>query len=395
MRRLIADLVFPIHSPEIEQGMLLLDDHGAVADVLKPGDSGYDHSSAERLNGWLVPGFVNAHCHLELSHLKGKLREKTGLDGFVEELMEFRPDLTENIQQAMRDADSELTQNGIVAVGDISNGSSSFEIKAASEITYYTFIERFGLDPKKASVSYQSGIQLLELLSKNPKNRLGNLSPHAPYSVSTELFELISDQVSSVNGILSIHNQETQSENELFQTGKGKMHERLLKMGIIKENFSPSGKTSVETVLKFFPSSGKIQLVHNTFTSKRDLDLLETLKDRLFLCLCPGANLYIENQLPDIPLFWKNRFSLTIGTDSLASNSQLSILNELLIIQNSFPEIPVSELFSWASLNGAKLLGLEKELGSFQSGKRPGALLIQGVDTKEKRILPAARVIRC
>jgi cytosine/adenosine deaminase-related metal-dependent hydrolase len=394
MRRLIADLVFPIHSPEIEQGMLLLDAQGTVVDVLKPGDSGYDHSNAERLNGWLVPGFVNAHCHLELSHLKGKLREKMGLDGFVEELMEFRPDLPENIQQAMRDADSELAQNGIVAVGDISNGSSSFGIKAESEITYYTFVERFGLDPQKASASYQSGIQLLELLGKNPKNRLGNLSPHAPYSVSPELFELISDQVSSVNGILSIHNQETQSENELFQTGRGKMHERLLKMGIVKENFSPSGKTSVETVLKFFPASAKIQLVHNTCTSQKDLYLLETLKDRLYLCLCPGANLYIENQLPDISLFWKNGFTLTVGTDSLASNNQLSILNELLIIQNSFPEIPVSELFSWASLNGAKLLGLEKELGSFQSGKHPGVMLIQGVDTKEKRILPTARVIR-
>ncbi len=391
---MIADLVFPIHSPEIEQGILLLEDNGTVVDILKPGDSGYDTSNAEHFEGWLIPGFVNAHCHLELSHLNRKLTEKSGLDGFVEELMELRPDTEENIRQAMREADAELWRNGVVAVGDISNGSSSFDLKAKSEITYFTFIERFGLDPQKANTAYQSGILLLEQLNRNSKNKSGNLSPHAPYSVSQELFELISDHVHSLNGILSIHNQETRSENELFQTGSGKMMERLRRMGIVQKNIIPTGKTSIESVFRFFPAHVRIQLVHNTYTSQTDLELLETIKDRLYLCLCPGANLFIENQLPNIPLFRKQGFKLTIGTDSLASNKQLSILHELMLIQNAFPEIPVSDLFCWATQNGATLLGLENELGSFQTGKRPGVLLIQGVDTKRKRILPSGRITR-
>jgi len=395
MRRLIADLVFPIHTPEIEQGILLLKEDGTVVDVLKPSDSGYDASGAERKDGWLIPGFVNTHCHLELSHLRGKLSEKTGLDGFVEELMERRNSSEEEIENAMISADAELVRNGVVAVGDISNGSSSFGIKANSQIRYFTFVERFGLDPQKATAAYESGLRLLELLDQNAKNKCGNLSPHAPYSVSRKLFELIAQQIRITNGVLSIHNQETASENELFQMATGKMHERLVRTGIIQNPFNPSGKSSIETVFDLFPENTRIQLVHNTYTSGADLEVLESIKSRLFLCLCPGANLFIENKLPDIPLFLKKGFTLTIGTDSLASNHQLSILSEILLIQQAFPILPVSQLFSWATLNGAKLLGYEKELGSFEAGKQPGVFLLQGVDSKEKIILPSVRIIRC
>ena len=189
MRQISDDCIFPVTSAPIVNGILRLTDDAEVIDILKPGDEGYDLNSAEIHEGWLIPGLVNAHCHIELSHLHNTVKEHTGLDGFLEELMLVRESDELTIKQAIQEADAEMWRNGIVAVGDISNSAASFETKNNSPIRYHTFIELFGLNATNAESIFMYGENLLDQLLKNQRNNSGNINPHAPYSVSNPLME--------------------------------------------------------------------------------------------------------------------------------------------------------------------------------------------------------------
>lgn len=116
--------------------------------------------------------------------------------------------------------------------------------------------------------------------------------------------------------------------------------------------------------------------------------------ENTFFVLCPNSNLYIENQLPPVSLFRGENLNICIGTDSLASNHSLSVLDELITIQKNFPEIGVDELLEWACLNGAKALKVDDKFGSFETGKNPGVNLITGIDFKTMKLTEKSKVKR-
>ena len=395
MRQISADCIFPVTSTPVVNGILRLTDDAEVIDILKPGDEGYDINSAEIYEGWLIPGMVNAHCHIELSHLHNTVKEHTGLDGFLEELMLVRESDELTIKQAIQEADAEMWRNGIVAVGDISNSAASFETKNNSPIRYHTFIELFGLNATNAESIFMYGENLLDQLLKNQRNYSGNINPHAPYSVSNPLMEMICKHVIASNGVFSIHNQETQSEEDFFKHGEGIMVNRMQKMGIDLSSFTPTGKTSLQSILNPMSSQKRVLLIHNTFSSESDIIQAESILNDVYWCFCPSANLYIENRLPSIDLFRKHTKKLALGTDSLASNHQLDLVKEMYLLQSHFNDLTCEELIEWGTLRGSEILGFDNDLGSFTAGKKPGCVLIQHVDKKGAKFLPesTARMI--
>ncbi len=374
MRFLSANFLFPIHQQPIKDGVLVIDNEGKIIDLLDPLHRDISDSlTVEKYEGVLCPGFVNAHCHLELSHLKGKLTPQKKLTHFISEIIEKRNASNEIIIEAMKEADSEMYKEGIVAVGDISNSPVSKEIKCNSKIYYHTFIELFDISEDRSEEVFFKGKELeREFTSSGLK---ASLVPHAPYSVTMKLLKLILEEAESGNETLCMHNQETSSENEMFEKGAGALLEKLLALNITYKNWKPSGKSSLLTVLDFINSKQFFQMVHNTYTGLDDI--LTTKKFiNLFWCFCIKANLFIENAIPDIDLFLKEKCNCTIGTDSLASNDSLSILSELMVIQNRFSDMSLHELLTMASLNGAKFLRVDDKLGSFEKGKNPGINLI-------------------
>ncbi len=329
----------------------------------------------EHFEGILCPGFINTHCHLELSHLKGKVQEHTQLNGFIQELQSIRMADKNTIEAAFYAADKEMQNEGIVAVGDICNDPFTFKCKKESPIFYHSFIELFAYDPAKAQSFFDKGWNI-----KKQANRIkisASIVPHAPYSVSNMLFKMIT----AIEGQepISIHNQETASENELFQKGGGKMAEMLLQFGNKKENLHVSGRNSLPTYISNLPSDKPLLLVHNTFTTKEDVEFAEKAHSNLFWCFCPNANLYIENKLPNIPMFIKSGVRITLGTDSLASNYQLSILEEMKSIQKAYPSIPTSTLIQWGTKSGAEFLGL-KDFGELKVNTNPGIVFINAIE---------------
>ena len=387
MRKISADYIYPIASEPIKNGVITVDDDGVIVDVCKENQE----TSVEFYEGIICPGFVNTHCHLELSHMRAQVSENLGMTGFIKEIITKRSTFSEEkIQQKIAAAEAEMIQNGIVAVGDISNNNSTFKQKSKGNLLYHTFIEAFDLNPDKAEEVFKKAINLknkLRELSTLNFELLTSIIPHAPYTVSEKLFELISEEAIKNNSILSIHNQESIGESELFISHSGPMFEAFSKMGIDMSRIPKTGLNSLRTTLPKLPASQKTLLVHNTYTNEEDIIWAENRFNTqysilntqyLYWCSCPNANLYIENKLPDYNFFINANARVTIGTDSLASNWSLSVLDELKTISKYYPQIPLQTLLTWATKNGADFLGFP-QLGTIEKGKKPGLNLLKNV----------------
>lgn len=377
MRRITADIIYPITSNPLTDHVLLLEDDGTILNIQPLSE--FDETTVEKFSGALVPGFINTHCHIELSHLKDQFPEKTGLPEFLNLVTAQREHNEEIMLNAISSAEKEMIKNGIVAVGDISNLPLSFSQKAKRNLYYHTFIELISFDPFKAGLAMEHGNNLIA--EARGFGIHTSLAPHATYSVSSELIKKISKQCYESGKPTSIHMLESNDENEFYVRGTGLYRKLYRDMKRDIKHFTPTGKTALESLLPDFDPQVKTLLVHNTIATEWDAEWAEDIHPNLYWCFCPNANLFIEDRLPDIPMLMKHVQYITIGTDSLASNHGLSILEELISIQNKFPEINSNDLLRWATLYGAKFLGIDDKFGSFDVGKKPGVNLIKDYST--------------
>ena len=346
---------------------------GLIEDILPKDEAG---EGIQQLDGIISPGFVNSHCHLELSHMKGLIPEKTGLVDFVFSVVTQRHFPEGEILEAIEKAEREMYQNGIVAVGDICNNLLTISQKSQQNLRYYNFVESSGWLPGIAVSRFERSKSYFDVFDKMFPT---SIVPHAPYSVSDSLWQLIHPYFQ--NKVASIHNQETAFEDELFIQNSGDFVRMYGLMNMDTSFYQPSGKSSLQTYFAKLQNAAQVILVHNTFIQQADIDFVkETKPENVSFCLCPNANLYIENALPPIDLLRKNDCQIVLGTDSLASNHSLSILDEMKTIQQHFPTIPLEEMLGWATLNGAKALQMDDTLGRLDKGKRPGLILIENVE---------------
>jgi cytosine/adenosine deaminase-related metal-dependent hydrolase len=234
----------------------------------------------------------------------------------------------------------------------------------------HTFIECFGFYPDHAEVYFKKSLELLNQALQ--QNLSASITPHAPYSVPPELFNLIFSY--NVNQLLiySYHNQESEAENNFFISGSGEFLRVFNHFNVPLSLFEATGKNSLHSVIDYFPSDKKILFVHNTFSGAEDIAVINSQCPKSYFCFCPNANNYIEDRLPDFSLFRNFSDRICIGTDSLASNNHLSVLEEMKTIQAAEHSISTEELLQWATLNGAHFFGWNDQLGSIEKGKRPG-----------------------
>jgi len=343
---------------------------GTVDAIVPVSDAGDD---IQHFEGILSPGLVNAHCHLELSHMKGMIPAHTGLQEFVKQIVALRQVAPEAIQEAIVSAEAEMMANGIVAVGDISNTLDTLNQKAKHNLAYYSFVELYDLDPTRAADKIIAGLEIQKQFQENCVR--ASLVPHAPYSVTNHLWDLLS--VHFEIHTISMHNQETPDENDFFKTKTGSFLGMYERTKVNLDFFEATGLSSLQSILPIFKKAHHGILVHNSFTSAEDIQAVHAAMTNAFWCLCPNANQYIEQTMPPIELLRSEKANIVIGTDSYASNWSLSVLDELKTIQQHHPEIPLEEMLQWATINGARALQMDKHLGSFEKGKKPGVVLIK------------------
>ena len=212
IRKIAAHYIFPINDKPLKNGIITIDENGKILEIKQETKNLDSITGLEFYSGILVPGFVNTHCHLELSHMKGKIPTHTGLPGFVSQIMKIRQATPEDILKAAKSADISMYYNGIVAVGDISNNELTFEIKNNSKINYHTFLEIFSVNPSLALEKFNQAVELQNKLQNF--NLASSIVPHAPYTVPPEMFKLIRAHSLENKKTISIHNQECLAENE-------------------------------------------------------------------------------------------------------------------------------------------------------------------------------------
>lgn len=359
--------------------VLISDSEGKIIDLIPAEQAG---ESVEVMKGTLVPGFINAHCHLELSHLKDIIPPHTGLIEFLCSVVTKRGFDPAIIQEKIQLAEQEMYRNGIVAVGDIGNTADTATVKKQSRIRWQNFTEVLSFTDEKAEASclHFEGVanELKKALAGSPIPHRTSLVPHAPYSISPKSFEWINQ--ATAGEVISLHNQEHPAEDDLYRTGKSEYLQLFKIFGIEQSPFPVTGKSALRSVLPHFNQQQTILLVHNTSTSEEDIAWAEQYAKQtgltLFWCLCINANLYIENKVPPIEALMKNGCRIVLGTDSYSSNWQLSIAKELQSIRHHFPFIPKETLLQWATFSGAEALRWEETIGSFQKGKKPGIVLL-------------------
>ena len=393
MRKISAHLILDGLGNCYPKGIVTLDSDGTILCIEDTNGILHESAEVEFFSGILVPGFVNAHCHLELSHMHNTFPEAAGFVPFLKKVVETRVSDPETIAEAAEKADVLMYKNGIVAVGDIANGPTAFEAKKYSKIHYFTFLETLGFNPERAGKAFSWAENCLK--QAESMGLKGSIVPHAPYSVSIQLFNAVATEAIRSGLPLSIHSQESLAEDDLYRSGSGEMVVHLRdNLGINPCFFNPTGESALRSTLKLLPTKNGLLLVHNVYTTQSDLDYIASVRElgNTWFVLCPGSNLYIQSQLPDIELLRKNSLQICLGTDSLASNHQLSILEEMKIIQQASPSITLDELLGWGSINGANALGISDWAGSIEVGKRPGINLLTNVDLPERKLFPATRV---
>jgi len=426
MRKFKADYLFTGKEMAEEGSVLVTNDQGAVETILPAAEAG---ENIESLAGLLTPGFVNCHCHLELSHMKGVLPERTGLVDFLLSVIRGRGVTSTGnspgspgsspagILNAITAAEDSMLHNGIVAVGDICNTTLTLPQKAQGRLFYHNFIETMGFIEHTASDRYAASLDLFKDFAEayTLPIEANSLVPHAPYSVSPRLFQLIANFPG--NHLLTIHNQESPAENLFSQTGQGDFLRLYQGLGLDTSFFKGFGTRSMAAYLPYFHRNQTLLLVHNVDTAGEDLQWWSEWRDsqnrlspdaprtrpdnpgshnpgpdqagpgtasrgvpNIFFCLCPNANRYISGQLPDVELLLRHDCDIVLGTDSLASNHQLDILEEMKTLQSFFPDLSTATLLQWATSSGAKALQLDTVLGSFEPGKQPGVVLIEHIE---------------
>jgi cytosine/adenosine deaminase-related metal-dependent hydrolase len=389
MKKFSAQYAITNSGPVLKRPVITVSDDGTITGIDDTGGELREMDSVEFHNGIIIPGFVNCHCHLELSHMRGIIDRGIGLTGFLDSIRTSRATDKENIILAARSADRDMFVAGVNLCADICNTSDTFTVKQDSRISYINLLEVFGIDPERAG----QRITEIKVLAETAR-KMGlqySIVPHSVYSLSLPLFRLLKNETFS-SRITSIHFMENREEKELVENHSGPLMDYYKNSGLVRSGVETVNSHS-EAVLDEITDSGNLILVHNTFVSEEVIKIVSRRKN-LFWCLCPGSNLYIGKSMPPVDLLRNNSCEITTGTDSLASNNRLDIFQELKIIQARFPEVTPEELVRWGTLNGAKALGMEDQYGTLMPGAKPGLLLIMDADLVNMKLLPGSYIKR-
>ncbi len=379
-----ADHVLPGDAPPFADGAVVVAGRGheagegIILDVGRASELLPRHAGADvrRVRGAVLPGLVNAHTHLELSAMRGKVGGGRGFVGWVESLIAQRPEVApEEDAEAIEAAVDELVRTGTVAVGEVTNSLAAVRSLARRGIGGCIFHEVFGQD-RAAVLRRVEGLraELDERLATWPTSDLSYApAPHTLYTTHTDAVRALLESASKHGTRTSIHLAEHAGERRAIEQGDGSVPEWLLTRAKQKPAWPMLPLFEyADSVGALAPS---VLLVHLTEARGEELTLVAAKGAPVVLC--PRSNLHIELKLPPLLAVRSAGIEAALGTDSLASNASLDVLAEAKALADRFPGVPAWELVQMATWNGARALG-RSDLGRLARGARPGLLGIEG-----------------
>lgn len=353
-----ADWIFPISSPPIHQGSIYIQDD-RIAEVLERPCIDADCNLPQSA---ILPGFVNSHTHLDLCGMQGVATPTNDFTTWLREVIAFRLSQSEDeIQQAIRMGIEQSIQAGVTLLCDISANGNSWNELSHSPIHSVVCYEVLGLTAERARASLNSFREWYRHTSQsNPSCR--GVSPHAPYSVRQSLFEEVSRFASDEQIPVSIHLAETKEELQLLEQHSGPFRTFLEDLHV----WDASGVIqSANEVIQLYQENNVLVAHGNYLTS----DEINALSEKQTIVYCPRTHHAFGHPPHPIESLTQRGMQIALGTDSLASNPDLSILKEARFVREHYPTIPTESILAMITLWGASALGFEKELGTLEAGK--------------------------
>jgi cytosine/adenosine deaminase-related metal-dependent hydrolase len=366
MQLLRSGWLLPITEPPIREGLVAVSGRWIVW-LGRDGDPGQPDGPIHDLgDGILLPGLVNAHCHLELSHLAGRIAPSgEGFAPWVERVVATRGQHPQpEIAAAVDSAVAGLEASGTVALGEVSNTLAPLERLSRSSLDAVVFLELLSWDPAKAEATLAWGDEMLRRHASSLRPGLElRLAAHAPHSVSAELLRL----VASRGGPASIHLAESPEEVEFLVDGSGRWPAFLASRGLAHVRHAPSGKSPVRYADGLGVLHERLVAAHGVQLDAADRALLA--ERGVHVVACPRSNARLGVGTADVPALLAAGVRLALGSDSLASASSLDVLDDAVLLHAQFPALPPAAILRMATLGGAEALGFP-ELGAIARGRR-------------------------
>ncbi len=376
----LAAWVLPVNRPPIRDGAVLV--QGGVIRAVGPArevcssllsssssssESGFRGLICDHGSGAILPGLVNCHTHLEFSALAGRIPPQEHWRDWLEAAMAGRETLApvEVAQGILRGLEA-LRRNGTALVGEVSNTGASLKHLENSDLAYHLFYECLGFNLLEP-VDLEESFPFLAKAGVAASPRV-SAAAHAPYSVSADLFRAISRWNEAGCRPQTVHLGESREELALLAEGNGFLRDLLKRRGRWRDAFQPPGESPAAYLQHLGFLGPRTLAVHGVWLEEADWRLL--VQSRTWLVLCPRANRYTGAGLPPVDRLLQARVNLALGTDSLAGNRDLNLFGEIDWLQRTFPAYPGDLWLRLATLNGARALGRDRDLGSLEPGKK-------------------------
>ncbi len=327
----------------------------------------------EHGDGVLLPALVNAHCHLEFSALRGQIPPQAELASWLEAAMAAFVGLSpEEVVQGINNGLAELWENGIALVAETSNTGLSLPLLVNSPLEYHYFYECLGFNlrqPGPLEIDF-------DVFGGDLARSLPNFSAaaHAPYSVSEALFGRVVEWNRRYGRPNAVHLAESLEEVRLLRWGDGFFRVLLQKLSRWRTDYQAPGLTPAAYLDRLGFLRPDTLAAHGCWLNRRDLEILA--QRRTWVVLCPRSNRYTGAGFPNLPELRRAGVRLALGTDSLASNRDFNLFQEILLLHECFPDAPLPELMAMGTIKGATALGREKDFGSLAPGKKAAMLFI-------------------
>lgn len=385
-----ARWVVPIDAPPVEHGLVVTEagnirDVGPAADVrarLSPltGEGSSAWPEVDLGDVALMPGLVNAHGHLELSWLRGRVPPAETMPSWVRQLIAARRDAPpdEQVDAAIEEAIDEAERFGTIAVGDIGNTSRAFGVlktRRRLRAPSLVFLELLGFGSDMPDQLVDVAVE--ECRRENAGSdgpRLG-LAAHAPYSVSPALFAAVRRGAGRLSPPwASVHLAESAEELRFLENGHGPWRQLLEDLGAWTPDWQPPASGALAYLENVGFAHRRMVVVHGTQLAPAELDRLAAWDATLVTC--PRSNGWVGAGVPPVEQFFASGVRVAIGTDSLASNSDLNVFAELAALRRLAPGVSSRRLLAAATVGGAAAIGLEDRLGTVTAGKQAAMIAV-------------------
>jgi cytosine/adenosine deaminase-related metal-dependent hydrolase len=398
LTRFHAAWVVPISQPPIRDGWVDVE-NGRVVDVGHAGrrDSGHrtatKHPFEDDLGEVaLMPGLVNAHTHLELSHLRGAIPRASEFVSWIRDIMAARSRYTNaaaaEIVRGVERGIEEAIACGTALLGDISNTMVTVEPLTHSPLGAVVFNELIRFKAEGAERVVAEAVARNRSLPRTKLVRL-SLAAHAPYSVAPALFAALRAQnAAETSGPLSVHLAESREEVSFIRDGTGPWRTLLEEVGAWDSSWTPAGVSPVEYLDRQGFLDSRVLAVHGVQMTSSDLACLTRRGSTLVTC--PRSNVFTGAGTPPLDAFYASGVTVAVGTDSHASTPDLNVFSELAAIRTIAPGVPPSALLASATEHGARALGFASEFGAIAPGRRARLIAVtipHGTDDVERYLV--------